>query len=191
MLSNKNTHILFIKKSGINVFYLLTKWGNEGKLSHEVGKSGGKWGKLLFLGTYEHNLDDKGRLSIPSRFREIMNEKQVAERLIITQGLDTCLFGYTLDEWKSFENKIINSPLNRGDDRYFVRRLLAGAVDCSLDKQGRIVLPNNLRQYAGLSKLAIIVGVSNRLEIWSPERWNDYLSSGKSLEDIAEQLQDL
>ncbi len=145
----------------------------------------------MFLGTYAHNLDDKGRLSIPSRFREVMAEKQVAERLIITQGLDACLFGYTLDEWKAFETKIINRPLNHGDDRYFVRRMFAGAVDCSLDKQGRIMLPANLRTYAGLAKEAVVVGVSNRIEIWSPERWEGYLSSGKSLEDIAEQLQDL
>jgi MraZ protein len=120
-----------------------------------------------------------------------MAEKQVAERLIITQGLDACLFGYTLDEWKAFETKIINRPLNHGDDRYFVRRMFAGAVDCSLDKQGRIMLPANLRTYAGLAKEAVVVGVSNRIEIWSPERWEGYLSSGKSLEDIAEQLQDL
>ncbi len=145
----------------------------------------------MFLGTYEHNLDEKGRLSIPSRFREVMAEKQVPERLIITQGLDACLFGYTLDEWKAFETKVINRPLNRGDDRYFVRRMFAGAVDCSLDKQGRIMLPSNLRTYAALSKEAVVVGVSNRIEIWSPERWEQYLSSGKSLEDIAEQLQDL
>lgn len=145
----------------------------------------------MFLGTYAHNLDDKGRLSIPSRFREVMAEKQVSERLIITQGLDSCLFGYTLDEWKTFETKIVNRPLNRGDDRYFVRRMFSGAVDCALDKQGRIVLPSNLRNYAGLNKEAMIVGVSNRIEIWSPQRWNEYLESGKSLEDIAEQLQDL
>ncbi len=81
--------------------------------------------------------------------------------------------------------------MNKSDDRYFVRRLFAGAVDCSLDKQGRIMIPANLRQYAALNKEAMIVGVSNRIEIWSPERWQQYLDGGKSLEDIAEQIQEL
>lgn len=145
----------------------------------------------MFLGTYEYTLDDKGRLSVPSRFREILAEKQIPEKLIITQGLDACLFGYPLDEWKIFEEKIIHRPLNRGDDRYFVRRLLAGAVECPLDKQGRIVLPAALRQYAGLTRDVVIVGVSNRFEIWSPEKWQEYLRKGKSLEEIAENLQEL
>jgi MraZ protein len=145
----------------------------------------------MFLGTYEYTLDDKGRLSVPARFREILAEKQIPEKLIITQGLDTCLFGYPLDEWKAFEQKIIHRPLNRGDDRYFVRRLLAGAVECPLDKQGRIVLPAGLRQYAGLAREVVIVGVSNRFEIWAPEKWQEYLRKGKSLEEIAENLQEL
>jgi len=145
----------------------------------------------MFMGSFEHTLDDKGRLSIPSRFREIMLEKQVPERLIVTQGLDTCLFAYALDEWKKFEEKIISRPLNRSDDRYFVRRLLAGAVDCPLDKQGRIGLPPTLRQYAGLGREAVVVGVSSRIEIWSPERWQEYLNQGKSLEEIAEQIENI
>jgi MraZ protein len=145
----------------------------------------------MFLGTYEHSLDDKGRLAIPSRIREVLNEKQLPERFIVTQGLDACLFGYPLDEWKNFEEKIISRPMNKSDDRYFVRRLFAGAVDCPLDKQGRIQLPSSLRQYAGLEREAVIVGVSNRIEIWSPEQWRKYLEAGKSLEEIVEQIQDL
>jgi MraZ protein len=145
----------------------------------------------MFMGSYEHTLDDKGRLSIPSRFREILIEKQVPERLIVTQGLDQCLFGYPLDEWKKFEEKIIARPINRGDDRYFVRRLLAGAIDCPFDKQGRIGLPSALRLFAGIERDAVVVGVSSRIEIWSPARWRDYLEKGKSLEDIAEQIQDI
>ncbi len=144
----------------------------------------------MFLGTYEHTVDEKGRLSVPSRFRDILAEKHLPEKLIITQGLDTCLFGYPLDEWQAFEKKIMSRPLTRSDDRYFVRRLLAGAVECSLDKQGRIMLPAGLRQFADLKREAVIVGVSTRFEIWSPERWAEYLARGKSLEDIAEQLQD-
>lgn len=145
----------------------------------------------MFMGSFEHTLDDKGRLSIPSRFREIILEKQIPERLIVTQGLDTCLFAYALDEWKKFEEKIIDRPMNRSDDRYFVRRLLAGAVECPLDKQGRISLTPSLRQYAGLNREAVVVGVSSRIEIWSPERWRDYLEKGKSLEEIAEQIEKL
>jgi MraZ protein len=145
----------------------------------------------MFMGSYEHSLDIKGRLAIPSRFREALSEKQAVERLIVTQGLDTCLFAYAQEEWKKFEEKIVARPLNRGDDRYFVRRLLAGAVDCPLDKQGRIMLPTTLREYAGLGRTALLVGVSSRIEIWSPQRWQAYLERGKSLEEIAEQIQDL
>ncbi len=145
----------------------------------------------MFMGSYQHSLDNKGRLAIPSRFREVLSEKQAVERLIVTQGLDTCLFAYAQEEWKKFEEKIVSRPLNRGDDRYFVRRLLAGAVDCPLDKQGRIMLPTALRDYAGLERMALLVGVSNRIEIWSPQRWQAYLDKGRSLEEIAEEIQDL
>ncbi|MCK5242015.1 division/cell wall cluster transcriptional repressor MraZ [bacterium] len=145
----------------------------------------------MFLGTFEHNLDEKGRLSIPVRFREVLSEKQLPEKMIITQGLDACLFGYPLDEWKRFQEKIVSRPMNKSDERYFIRRLLAGATECSFDKQGRIMLPGSLRDYAGLEREAVLVGVSNRIEIWSPKRWREYLESGKSLEDIAEQIQDL
>ncbi|MBN1596501.1 division/cell wall cluster transcriptional repressor MraZ [candidate division FCPU426 bacterium] len=145
----------------------------------------------MFLGTFSHNIDEKGRLSIPSRFREVLSEKQLPERLVVTQGLDACLFGYPLLEWKKFEEKIMSRPLTRSDDRYFIRRLLAGATECVLDKQGRIMLPLALRNYAGLEREAVIVGVSTRIEIWSPKRWQEYLASGKSLEDIAEQIQEL
>lgn len=163
----------------------------KGKLSQEVGKSGGKWGKRMFLGTYAHTLDEKGRLSIPSRFRDVLSEKQLPEKMIVTQGLDMCLVGYPTNEWKVFEEKIVNRPMNKSDDRYFIRRLLAGATECSLDKQGRIMLPTALRKYAGLERDAVLVGVSNRIEIWSPERWEKYLAEGKSLEAIAEQIEDL
>jgi MraZ protein len=146
---------------------------------------------ILFLGTFEHTLDEKGRLSIPSRFREVLQRKKQPEQLIVTEGLDACLFGYPLDEWKAFETKITTRPMNKGDDRYFVRRLFAGAVDCPLDKQGRIMLPQSLRTYAGLARDAVVVGVSNRIEIWSPERWQAYVAKGKSLEEIAEHIQDL
>jgi MraZ protein len=144
----------------------------------------------MFLGTYAHSIDDKGRLSIPSRFREILIEKQVPERLVVTEGLDQCLFAYPADEWKKFEEKVVTRPMNKGDDRYFTRRLLSGAIDCPFDKQGRIVLPNSLRQFAGLQKDALLVGVSNRIEIWSPDRWKNYLDNGKTLEQIAEQIQE-
>lgn len=163
------------------------KWG----IVDKSGETGENDMALMFLGTYEHTLDEKGRLAIPSRFREVLIEKQLPEHFIITQGLDACLFGYPLDEWKQFEEKIISRPMNKGDDRYFVRRLFAGAIDCPLDKQGRIMLPTGLRQHAGLNREAVIVGVSNRIEIWSPERWKHYVENGKSLEEIAEQIQDL
>ncbi|MCD4812405.1 division/cell wall cluster transcriptional repressor MraZ [bacterium] len=145
----------------------------------------------MFLGTYTHTVDEKGRLSIPSRFRDVLSEKQLPEKVIVTQGLDACLVGYPVNEWKIFQEKIVNRPMNKSDDRYFIRRLLAGATECTLDKQGRIMLPAALRNYAGVTREAVVVGVSNRIEIWSPERWEKYLHDGKSLEEIAEQIEDL
>ena len=144
----------------------------------------------MFMGTFDHTIDDKGRLAIPSRFREILEERKVGDRLVVTLGLDQCLFGYAADAWQRLEEKVMARPMNKGDERYFVRRLFAGAVDCPLDKQGRIILPLSHRKHADLQKEALVIGVSTRIEIWDPVRWQQYLNQGKSLEAIAEQIQD-
>jgi MraZ protein len=144
----------------------------------------------MFMGTYEHTIDDKGRLAIPSRFREILADRKDPENLVLTLGLDNCLFGYAADEWRKLEEKITARPMNKGDERFFVRRLFAGAVDCPFDKQGRIVLPQLHRKHADLQRDVLIIGVSTRIEIWDPARWQSYLQQGRSLEEIAEQIED-
>ncbi|HZJ83213.1 MAG TPA: division/cell wall cluster transcriptional repressor MraZ [Clostridia bacterium] len=123
----------------------------------------------MFIGEYKHTLDPKGRVIMPSKFRENLGEQFVA-----TKGLDGCLFVYPQDEWKELERKLRTLPLTSKDARAFTRFFFSGATECELDKQGRILLPANLREYADLNKDLAIIGVSGRLEIWSLERWNDY-----------------
>ena len=113
------------------------------------------------------------------------------EHFIITRGLDKCLFGYTLEEWQQIEEKMKTLPMTKKDARKFMRMFFSGAVEVELDKQGRINIPQNLRKYANLSKECTVIGVSNRIEIWDRETWNDfYDESEESFEDIAEDLID-
>ena len=114
------------------------------------------------MGEYLHTIDGKGRLIVPARFREALGE-----RFIATKGLDHCLFVYPLDEWKVLEEKLRALPFTQPEARAFVRFFFSGATECELDKQGRILLPANLREYAQLDKDAVLVGVSSRVEIWS------------------------
>ena len=140
----------------------------------------------MFMGEYEHQLDTKGRMIVPSKFRYDLNE-----RFIITRGRDKCLFGYTLEEWQLIEEKMKTLPMTKKDARKFMRMFFSGAVEVELDKQGRINIPQNLRQYANLSKECTVIGVSNRIEIWDRETWSSfYDESEESFEDIAEDLID-
>ena len=140
----------------------------------------------MFMGEYDHQLDTKGRMIVPSKFRYYLNE-----RFIITRGLDKCLFGYTLEEWQQIEEKMKTLPMTKKDARKFMRMFFSGAVEVELDKQGRINIPQNLRKYANLTKECTVIGVSNRIEIWDRETWNDfYEESEDSFEDIAEDLID-
>ena len=140
----------------------------------------------MFLGEYQHTIDTKGRLIIPARLRE-----GLGDRFIITKGLDSCLFAYPPDEWSSIEQKMRSLPTTRADTRAFVRFFFAGASECEFDKQGRILIPSNLREYAGLEKDVMVLGVSSRVEIWSVERWKQYSSeSAASVEEIAEKIVD-
>ena len=117
------------------------------------------------MGEFTHTIDSKGRLIIPAKFRE-----QLGAHFIVTRGLDGCLFGYPLNEWAILEQKLKALPLTKRDARAFVRFLYSAATDCEIDKQGRINIPITLRTHASLEKKCVIVGVSNRLEIWSAER---------------------
>lgn len=126
-------------------------------------------GGIMFIGEYKHNLDTKGRIIIPSNFRD-----ELGEAFIITKGLDACLFVYPRNEWKLFEEKLKSLPLSNKNARKFVRFFLAGARECEIDKQGRTLVATNLREYAEIDKEAFVVGVSNRIEIWSKDNWNAY-----------------
>ena len=124
---------------------------------------------MVFIGEYQHVLDSKGRVIMPSKFRE-----GLGERFVVTKGLDHCLFVYPQNEWQEFERKLRTLPLTSKDARAFTRFFFAGATECELDKQGRILIPANLREYAELVKELVIIGVASRVEIWSKERWDEY-----------------
>ena len=141
----------------------------------------------MFIGEYQHSIDSKGRIIIPSKFRD-----ELGDVFIMTKGLDNCLFVYPKEEWKIVEEKLKLLPLTRKDARAFVRFFFAGATECELDKQGRILIPNNLREHCKLEKDAVVIGVSNRVEIWSKEEWIKFNSDANiSYEDVAEKMSQL
>jgi MraZ protein len=138
----------------------------------------------MFIGEYNHNLDEKGRLAIPVKFREDLKGGAV-----VTKGLDGCLFLYTIAEWKILADKLSHLPISQANTRAFARLMLAGAMDVSLDKQGRIMIPDYLRKYVSLSKKVIINGLYNRLEIWDEDTWEEYKKKTEAdSKEIAEQL---
>lgn len=138
----------------------------------------------MFMGEFQHTIDTKGRLFMPARFRE-----DLGDRFVLTKGLDGCLFVYPLKEWSALEQKIRSLPVTMKDARAFSRFLFAGATECEVDKQGRILVPANLREYAGLDKETMIIGVSSRVEVWSASRWQEYNETAAgSLEEIAEKI---
>ena len=120
----------------------------------------------MLIGEYEHTLDAKGRISMPAKLR-----KDMGETFVVTKGLDGCLFAFSLEEWSNFENKLKALPLSDKNARNFVRFFLAGATECEIDKQGRFLIPGNLRIAASLEKETIIIGVGTRLEIWDKATW--------------------
>lgn len=140
----------------------------------------------MLLGEYKHNIDSKGRLIVPAKFRE-----DLGEYFIVTRGLDGCLFGYPQKEWEVLEQKLKQLPLAKKESRAFTRFLYSAATECTLDKQGRINIPQTLRNHAKLEKSCYVVGVSERFEIWSEERWLAFSDEAEgSFEDIAEQMVD-
>ena len=140
--------------------------------------------RSLFIGEYRHSLDVKGRIIVPAKFRDGLGDK-----FVLTKGLDGCLFAYSKEEWANFEEKIKTLPLTNKDARAFVRFFFAGAVECEIDKQGRTLIPPMLRDYAVLNKDLVIIGVSNRVEIWSQDKWDSY-SEAEDLEadELAEKM---
>ena len=140
---------------------------------------------VMFMGEYNHTIDAKGRLIVPSKFRDALGDE-----FVITKGLDGCLFVYDNKEWTAFEEKLKSLFLTNKDARQFVRFFLAGAANVEVDKQGRILVPANLREFAKLSKDVVLVGVASRIEIWSKEIWESS-ESFDDMEEIAEHMADL
>ena len=141
----------------------------------------------MFIGEYHHQIDDKGRMSVPTKFRT-----DLAKGAVVTRGLDSSLFLLPWEEWGKLAEKLANLPLGQANSRAFARLMLAGAMDIKLDKQGRFVIPEYLRTYAGIAKKAVIVGVHTRLEIWDEEKWNAYrMQTETDAGSIAEQLGEL
>lgn len=141
----------------------------------------------MFLGEYQHSLDIKARVIVPAKFREELGPKFVA-----TKGLDHCIFLYPMDEWTVIENKIRSLPFTRTDVRSFARFFFSGASELEIDKQGRVLLPQNLREYANIEKELVIIGVGARVEIWSSETWASYNQTTESSYGVfAESLVDL
>lgn len=140
----------------------------------------------MFMGEYQHNIDPKGRLFIPARFREGLGDS-----FVITKGLDGCLFAYPRPEWDALEQKLKSLPFTKGDARAFVRFFFSGAAICEADKQGRILIPVSLREFARLEKDVIVIGVSSRVEIWAKDQWEEYNArAAASYEEIAEKIVD-
>lgn len=136
------------------------------------------------MGEFKHSIDAKGRLIIPAKFRDQLNG-----HFVVTRGLDGCLFGYPMAEWQQMEEKLKTLPLTKRDARAFVRFLYSAATECDIDKQGRINIPDTLCAHADLTKKCVVVGVSNRIEIWSEERWQQFTSTtANDFDEIAEDL---
>ena len=138
----------------------------------------------MLIGEYEHSIDAKGRLSMPAKLKS-----EIGDKFVVTKGLEGCLFVYSLAEWQNFEEKLKSFPLTNKNARTLTRFFLAGATECEIDKQGRFLIASNLREYAGLQKEVVIIGVLGRLEIWDKAKWLEYNEKeNNSVEDIAESL---
>lgn len=150
---------------------------------YKVLKSVIKWGEIMFMGEYHHNIDAKGRLIIPSKLRD-----DLGDNFIVTRGLDGCLFLYPQRHWNTIINKYKELPDTK-NKRQFLRIFLSGATKCEYDKQGRINIPKPLTDYAALEKDCIIIGVDEKLEIWSKERWESFISDNEeNMSEIADSL---
>jgi len=141
----------------------------------------------MFIGEYQHSIDDKGRVAVPAKFRATLGE-----RAIVTRGLDRCLFIFGAAEWEELAKKLIALPLAQANSRAFTRLMLAGAMEVDLDSQGRMLVPDYLRAYAGIKKQTVVAGLYNRIELWDETAWKKYKTQTESDSDeIAERLSEL
>ena len=139
----------------------------------------------MFMGEYNHAIDTKGRLIIPAKFRE-----ELGEEFVVTKGLDGCLYVFPNESWKEFEVKLSKLPLTNKNAREFTRFFVSGATMCELDKQGRILLPATLREFACLEKDVVLSGMLNRIEIWNKDKWVEK-NAAQNMDEIAEQLDEM
>jgi MraZ protein len=140
----------------------------------------------MFIGEYQHAIDNKNRMIIPSKFRDGLSES-----FVLTKGLDGCLYAYPMEEWKILEDKLKKLPLTNKDARAFVRFFFSGANEIDVDKQGRALIPQNLLEYAGIEKEIVSIGVSTRIEIWGKSKWEEYNSQNIDYDSIAEKMCEL
>jgi MraZ protein len=142
----------------------------------------------MFYGEYEHTLDRKGRIIIPAKFRQALKHHQV-DTLFLTRGLDGCLFLFTEAEWRMAESRFKQVPFTKGEGRKFNRLFFSGAVEVAVDRLGRMLIPKSLKEFAEIKQDVMIVGISNRMELWAKEKWNAfYESSRQSFEEVAERV---
>jgi MraZ protein len=143
----------------------------------------------MFMGEYHPTLDEKGRVAIPMKLRKAFGENSVINKLIITHGFDKCVMAYREEDWKDFvENKLVHLSQSDPKNRMRIRFLLGGACECELDKQGRIIIPMYLKDYSEMQKDVIILGLYNRIEVWSKEVYEDYRPDGEALNQFAQDL---
>jgi len=148
---------------------------------------GRKWGMVMLIGEFHHNIDDKGRLIVPSKFRN-----ELGEKFIITRGLDKCIFVYSLGEWNKIVDKLTSLSFTKKDARNFMRFFLSGATECDFDKQGRINITSPLVHYANLKRECVIIGVNERLEIWDKDAFDNFFIENEStFEELSEHLFDM
>lgn len=138
----------------------------------------------MFMGEFNHSIDNKGRLIIPAKFRS-----QLGENFVITRGMDRCLSGYSKDEWNTLKGQLEKLPMMKKNVRQFVRLIYSAAIECEFDKQGRVNLSNTLIDYANIKKKCVIVGVSSHFEIWDEDAWNKY--SQQAADDFDEVAEDI
>ena len=180
---------ILLPVEGGRIFALLTEYKRKsGTKWGVVGENAGKVGWLImFMGEYQHSLDDKSRITIPAKFREGLGSS-----FVMTRGLDACLFVYPRDDWNIMEQKLRSMPLSRSDARQFIRFFFSGAAELDLDKQGRVLIPATLRDYAGITQDCVVIGVGARVEIWDAVKWKSYSEvAAGSFNDLAQGLVDL
>ncbi len=138
----------------------------------------------MLIGQFHHNLDEKNRIVIPTKYREALGEE-----FIITRGIEKCLYVYSINEWNKLVQKLETLPFTQKDARTFIRSFFSGANNCTFDKSGRIIITDTQKKYAQIEKECVIIGVNNRLELWSFESFENFMNeNSEKLEDIAEHL---